>query len=211
MRRRFFLLEIILLFSLLNTPLLVLARNLGVHGQTYPILEQDFLEWIQTRLATLQQQGQLHILQQQWVKEVAKHADRPTPVAGLTTTSVARTWRWDPSIKVSTSIQDPNGEILIPAGTLVNPLERVSLRQDLVFYNSDDPKQVQWAQTIDTQKKGEEKLILVQGSVSSQTKRFQKPVYFDQEGRLTRRFHIQHVPAIVTQEGLHLRIREVPV
>jgi conjugal transfer pilus assembly protein TraW len=211
MKRFLFLIEILLLVTLLSIPLTVMARNLGVHGQTYPILEQDFLEWIQARLTTLQQQGQLHILQQQWVKEVAKHADRPTPVAGITTTSVPRTWSWNPSIQVSTSIQDPNGAVLIPAGTIVNPLNLISLRHDLVFYNGDDPKQVQWAQKIDTQQKGEEKLILVQGSLSSQLMIFKKLIYFDQQGRLTRRFHIQHVPAIVTQEGLHLRVREVPV
>ena len=209
MRRRLFLIEIILLISLLGLPLMLMARNLGVQGQTYPILEQDFLQWIQTRLVTLQQQGQLHVLKQQWVKEAAKQADRPIPVAGITTTLVARTWRWDPSIQVSTTIRDTRGAVLVPAGTLVNPLNLISLRHDLVFYNGDDPKQVQWAQKIDTQKKGEEKLILVQGSVSSQTKIFQKPLYFDQQGRLTRRFHILHVPAIVTQEGLHLCIREV--
>ena len=209
MTRFFFLIEIILLCCLLVTPLTVMSSNLGVHGQTYPILEQDFLQWIQTRLATLQQQGQLQALQQQWMKEAAKHADRPTPVTGITTTSLARTWRWDPSIQVSTTLRDTRGAVLVPAGTLVNPLNLISLRHGLVFYNADDPKQVRWAQKIDAQEKGEEKLILVQGSILSQTKIFQKPLYFDQEGRLTRRFHISHVPAIVTQEGLHLRIREV--
>ena len=211
MIRRFFLIAVISLFLLLSVPFTVMARNLGVYGQTYPILEQDFLQWIQTRLATLQQQGQLQTLQQQWVKEATKHADRPTPVAGMTTTKFEKTWMWDPSIQVSTTLRDANGTVLIPAGTIINPLAIISLHHDLVFYNADDPKQVQWAQKIDTQQKGEEKLILVQGSVSSQTKIFQKPIYFDQEGRLITRFHIQHVPAIVIQEGLHLRIREVHV
>jgi conjugal transfer pilus assembly protein TraW len=36
-------------------------------------------------------------------------------------------------------------------------------------------------------------------------------VYFDQGGMLTKKLGIQHVPASVTQEDLHLRIEEVPL
>jgi conjugal transfer pilus assembly protein TraW len=35
------------------------------------------------------------------------------------------------------------------------------------------------------------------------------PVYFDQQGSLIRRFGIRQVPALVSQEGLRLRIDEV--
>lgn len=43
----------------------------------------------------------------------------------------------------------------------------------------------------------------------SEEKRFGKPVYFDQNGRLTTRFQIKHVPAMISQEGLKLIIREI--
>ncbi len=35
------------------------------------------------------------------------------------------------------------------------------------------------------------------------------PVYYDQQGTLTRRFGIRQVPALVSQEGSRLRIDEV--
>jgi conjugal transfer pilus assembly protein TraW len=35
------------------------------------------------------------------------------------------------------------------------------------------------------------------------------PVYYDQQGVLTRRLGIQQVPALVSQEGLRLRIDEM--
>jgi conjugal transfer pilus assembly protein TraW len=37
------------------------------------------------------------------------------------------------------------------------------------------------------------------------------PVYFDQQGLLIRRLGITQVPALVSQEGLHLRIDELEV
>ena len=37
------------------------------------------------------------------------------------------------------------------------------------------------------------------------------PVYYDQQGRLTRRLGIKQVPALVSQEGLRLRIDELVV
>jgi conjugal transfer pilus assembly protein TraW len=35
------------------------------------------------------------------------------------------------------------------------------------------------------------------------------PVYFDQSGLLTKKLGIHHVPALVTQEGMRLRIEEI--
>ena len=46
------------------------------------------------------------------------------------------------------------------------------------------------------------------GSVQSQLKQFHRPVYFDQQGRLTTYFKITHVPAVVTQKDLLLQVSE---
>jgi len=40
-------------------------------------------------------------------------------------------------------------------------------------------------------------------------KRWQIRVYYDQQGSLTRRLGITQVPALVSQEGLRLRIDEL--
>ena len=47
------------------------------------------------------------------------------------------------------------------------------------------------------------------GSVLDAEKQMQQPIYFDQAGKLTTRFGITHVPAVVMQEGLYLKITEV--
>ena len=55
------------------------------------------------------------------------------------------------------------------------------------------------------------KPILVGGSYLDLMKRWNKQVFYDQDGTLVRKFGITAVPAIVSQEGRRLRIDEVPV
>jgi len=56
---------------------------------------------------------------------------------------------------------------------------------------------------------GRVKPILVGGSYVGLMKSWGTPVFYDQEGTLVRKLGISAVPAIVSQEGLRLRIDEV--
>jgi conjugal transfer pilus assembly protein TraW len=185
------------------------AEVIGTYGDVYPIAEQDFLEFIQHRLATMQKTGQIAQLQKQLQTRGQQQAERPTPVSNITCTVNPKSWLFDPSITLPHDLKDANGRVFAKQGTRFNPLEQVHLSKTLLFYDADDPKQVKWAQTISQKLENKTKLILVKGSIAIEAQRFDRPAYFDQEGRLTARFIIQHTPAIVSQEGLRLRIQEV--
>ena len=175
----------------------------------YPITEQDFLEFIQHRLKTMQETGKISHLQKQLQDYSQQQAERPAPVLEITRTVTPKSWLFDPSITLPYDLKDVNGRIFAKQGTSFNPLEQVNLSKTLLFYDADDHEQVKWAQVTSQKFQGKTKLILVKGSITLEAKRFDKPVYFDQQGRLTNRFNIQHTPAIVSQEGLRLRIHEV--
>lgn len=196
------------LCSLLVIPL-AQARVLGTYGDTYPIAEQDFLAFIQHRLTVMKASGQLEQFQKQLQTNSQQHAERPTPVANITRTAIPRSWIFNPAITLPHDVKDSNGNVFAKKGTQFNPLEKVRLTKALLFFDSDDRKQVTWAQKLDRQLQGKTKLILVKGSIVQAGKQFQKPIFFDQQGRLTTRFTIQHTPALVIQEGLMLRIQEV--
>jgi len=51
-------------------------------------------------------------------------------------------------------------------------------------------------------------LVLVNGSVPDTEKTLRQIIYFDQAGKLASHFYIEHVPAIITQEGKQLKISE---
>ena len=58
---------------------------------------------------------------------------------------------------------------------------------------------------------GRVKPILVGGSYLDLMQSWHVPVYYDQQGLLTHRLGITQVPALVSQEGLRLRIDELAV
>ena len=52
------------------------------------------------------------------------------------------------------------------------------------------------------------KVILVNGDISEGVKAFGRPVYFDQQGTLVRRFGIENVPTIVHKRDGKIMVEE---
>jgi conjugal transfer pilus assembly protein TraW len=204
-------LHVITLVMLTSSSIVTHAANLGVIGHTYPIQEEDFLDFIKKHLTEMQTNGQLQQMQTLMNENVKKHIDRPLNLANVTRASQSRSWQFDPSVIVPNNLYDADGHLFAHAGSRVNPLTMITLHSSLVFFNGDDEAQVKWVLSLLKKHSNSLKLVLVNGSVSDQEKWFQLPIYFDQEGRLCHRFHIQHVPAIVKQEGDHLKISEVGI
>jgi conjugal transfer pilus assembly protein TraW len=182
-------------FLLAALPASLQARDYGQRGAVFPVIERDLLEQIHTRLAQMENSG-----------EIAR-VNRPEPVAGLTRASASRSWAFDPTITLAADIRGAKGELIHAAGTRVNPLDSVKLRSDLLFLDGDDPAQIAWALKQDANAK----LILVKGAPLELMKARQRRFYFDQGGSLVKHFGIRAVPATVEQQGRVLIITEQPV
>jgi conjugal transfer pilus assembly protein TraW len=189
----------------------VRAENLGTIGPTHPILEKNLLEVIMARLRAKEASGELKRHEQEARDRAAYAVNNPKPVDGLRTALAPRTYYFDPSFTLQSNVVDATGAVLFPAGTRKNPLEVVSLSKHLLFFDARDPGQVSRARELIERYQGKVKPILVGGSYMDLMKRWNKPVFYDQEGTLVRKFGIAAVPAIVSQEGQRLRIDEVPV
>jgi len=187
----------------------VQAQDLGVIGPNYEIKEVDFLSWIKDRLKMLQREGRFSQWEKRFEKNVMHHIDRPARGENITRAPSTHVFKYDPTIVIPYDIYGAHGEVLYRMGTKLNPLTRVSLRKPLIFFNSDDKEEVIWAINQDKNLNGEDKLILVQGSLFEQMKQWKRKIYFDQAGTLIHKLGIKHLPAIVTQEGTHLLIKEV--
>lgn len=198
-----FILIFCLFFSALSN-----AKDLGIVGEVYPVAEEDFVVFIKNKLQAMKGTKKYNELQNSLKSSVQEEVDRPPKVTGLSVTQTPKSFTVDPSIVLTEDLVNGNGQVIKPAGTRVNPLSRVKLRQALLFYNSDDPKQVSWAAEKTKQFHKNVKLILVGGGLKSQLEQFKRPVYFDQNGRLVSYFNITQVPAVVTQQGLSLLVKE---
>jgi len=187
----------------------VQAQDLGVIGPVYPIAEPSLLEVILAKLREAESTGLLARLQRDTQAKVKRGVEEPAPVAGITKTTRPRSFYYDPSIVVPYAITDAEGRVIVAPGTKVNPLDTVSLSKPLLFIDARDAAQIAHARKFLDERAGRVKLILTGGSYLDLMRRWKLPVFFDQQGSLTEKLGIRHVPAIVTQEGKRLRIDEL--
>lgn len=206
MSRRHFLL-------LLLAPLAMFARaeDLGTIGPAYVIEEPHLLTAIEQQLRAKEKSGELARLEADAKRRIVDAIEHPKPLPGIKRAERLRSFYFDPSIVVGENITDAKGNILVSAGTRQNPLTVVSLSKHLLFFDGTDVQQVARARELIARYEGRVKPILVAGSYLALMQRWQLPVYFDQQGALTRKLGITHVPALVSQEGLQLRIDELPL
>lgn len=180
-------------------------KDYGVVGTTFEILEEDLLEVIEKRLKKIEEEGSLQKHQQKIAKQAQEKIKRPKPVVGIQHTKEPRSFTYDPSITVPYDLKDHHGKVFHEKGTKINPLDYKSLTKPLVFIDGDDQLQVEWAivqQPIAL-------IILTNGSPFELMEKLDRPVYFDQEGALTKKLGIQQVPAKITQQDNHLLIEEI--
>jgi len=181
------------------------ARDYGQHGAVFPIVENDLLEQIRTRLAAMEKSGETARLNDELRRRTVARVNRPAPVAGLARAEAARRWTIDPTVTLGADIRGAKGELIHAAGTRINPLDSVALRSELVFLDGDDPEQLAWA----LGRKEQAKLILVKGAPLELMRARQRRFYFDQGGRLVAHFRIRAVPALVRQRGRQLEVSEI--
>ncbi|HDY7880605.1 type-F conjugative transfer system protein TraW [Vibrio vulnificus] len=200
------------------------GKELGQVAPVFPIGEIDMLEWIDHRLRQFEANGKLADMQEEFTERVKKSIENPPPVEGLTTTTNPRTFYADPSITIPKDIIIPTtGQVIAKAGTKVNPfdsrtwpkvdgkdvLPRFELSKVLVFFDARDAQQRRFASQYQNPKPI--KWILTGGSPNQMATLLDARIYFAQDGFLTERLSINHVPAIAYQEGTRWRIDEVDV
>ncbi len=199
------------LFAMLLLSLLPIARadDLGVVGPTYDIAEPDLLEVIQSRLYQMEKSGELAKKQDEYRGRVVGAIEKPKPVSGIKATAVKRTFYHDPTMVLDHDIRGEDGAILFARGLKVNPLDHVSIRDKLIFFDGRDRRQVFFAKQTMRKLKGAAKPIMVAGEPLNLMRDWKRRVFYDQGGALVRRLGIRQVPAVVAQDGKRLRVDEV--
>lgn len=178
-------------------------KDYGVKGHVFEIQEESMLDMIQDRLSQAESSGVLKKMQKQFQQKINARLLKPKAVGGISRTVEPQTFYFDPTYTQRKDIKDAQGNILVAAGTTVNPLEELNWGEPLIFIDGEDQEQIDWAV------KRQGKIVLVQGSVLEISDTISRAVYFDQGGSLTNKFGIKQTPAIVEQEGTKLKIEEV--
>ena len=183
------------------------SKDLGVRGATWPVIEPDLLEEIEARLVEMQRSGELARLETEARERARRKLEEPDPVPGIAPARKLHTRPFDPSIAVARDIRTPDGILIAPAGTRVNPLERMPLTRDLLFVDGRRDAEIAWALAHARPAK----IVLLAGRPLDLMRRHRRSFFFDTGGRLAARFGIAATPSLVGQEEARLRITEIPV
>ncbi len=185
------------------------AKYLGAYGAIYEIQEQDALEWIVQKLGALQASGALEQQQMKMKEQALSSIMRPKSVAGLRNTDKPRTTFQDLTLSVPYDILGLDGVVIHKRGARVNPLDLMHTPKALLFLDGEDKGQIEWALREYDNRNGLAKLVLVNGPIIELMQIHELSFFFDQSGRLVKKFNIEQVPAIVEQKGNRLMISEV--
>lgn len=188
------------------------AADLGTVGPAYSIGEPDMLVDLKRVLQAKLRSGELDRIKAEAIARARRRVETPMPVPGLQKVTEARTWQFDPSVRFDDPVLNAEGRVVVPAGALANPLQVVSMSAAWLLFDGRDPAQVALARRqLVAFDRGQRaiKPILVGGSPMQLSKAWQRPVYFDQFGRISKRLGLTAVPALVSQDGLTLRVQEM--
>lgn len=185
--------------------------DLGKFGPTYPISETPMFGDVKERADKVD-----------WASmkdgAVQRFADRLKFVS-LPRRAETRERLFDPSIVLSQDIKIPDGTMIAPSGTIVNPLKHVSLSKTVIIFNGTDPQQIEYVKAeINAPRNKDRGMILITTEFDRKAgelkgldnimKSLKRTVFLLQED-FARRFALQTVPAKIVQEGLNLKITEV--
>src|SRR3546814_17831651 len=109
------------------------ARNFGVEGQAFPIIEPDLLATIESRLRRAESSGELARMNEVFARRVEAKVRRPDPVGGITPARAARSWDYDPTALIEPEIRHQKGNLIAAAGRRTHPTAFVAISPDPVF------------------------------------------------------------------------------
>lgn len=181
------------------------AESLGVYGKTYQIKEADAIETFkkaaQKKLANGGQEKMLKDAQDRYLASI----NNIEPPPGITAVKQASVRFVDVSERVQESIKDTKGNVIVAAGTVINPLAVKPLTKKLFFIDAKDIKQLAY---VKANANPRDKVIAMGGSVLAASEYLKRHVYMDKNG-LYARMKVRAVPSVVSQVGVELKIEEL--
>ncbi len=187
--------------SLIIVFLLIITNGLVAnHGQTFEIEETPIFQSFKKENFLNNEK-----MQRSQSKQILSYLVSPPPVPGINEAKEYKRFYYDPIYQVREDITGLNGEIIAQKGQIINPLEKIESLQDLIFFDGDNPKHIQWAE-----KHTSSKWILVKGSPIDVEEITNHETFFDQMGMICTKFGVEHIPAKISKEENRILIEEVP-
>ena len=178
-----------------------------MRGAVWPVAEPDLLTEIEKRLEAMKASGVLARMRRESLRRARERVEAPPRVSGIHPARFIRIRRFDPSVTIERDIIAHDGKLIAARGTRINPLEKHPLTRDLLFIDGTRQVEVAWA--IAREKPSV--IVLLAGRPLDLMRTHGRAFFFDQGGRLARRFGLLATPSLVAADGDFLRITEIPL
>ncbi|ADU66210.1 putative cytoplasmic protein [Desulfurispirillum indicum S5] len=185
------------------------VHDLGSHGQVYEIAEENALNAIMQRASEVDWDSHFD---EEKMKRMIRDYRPPTLTRTIPTATTESVLAVDMTFTLPFDIPDGRGGILYGAGYQFNPLEYLtSPLEPIVLINADDDDQVRWY--VQSEYPGTyHYLLLTQGSHWIFHEEYSDlritPYYANDE--FLEKFQVTAVPAVITQEDLHMSVHQFP-
>ncbi|HWP91768.1 MAG TPA: hypothetical protein VNN20_06190 [Thermodesulfobacteriota bacterium] len=173
-------------------------KDLGVYGKLYPIEEVDLLAYIQERAR--------EVNPEELNKKMREDFERSLEVSlNIPEAKEVRTRYVDPSIIVTSPVYDHKGHVIASSGS-INPLEKLQLTNTIVALKESQ------TEIIPQLKKSHKNLLvlLTDGNLPRAAEKIGQMVYKG-DSHILERLGVERVPSVITQEGVRLKVEEIPV
>jgi conjugal transfer pilus assembly protein TraW len=174
-------------------------KDYGKSGVTYEISEENIFEVIKARLKSPLYQKRITSVMTK-IREKIYRLERYDGL--LKETKEEKSYLIEPSITLEKDIVDHNGNVIFEKGSTFNASDYVPLTGRYIFIDGNNEMHVQHAING-----GFRKIIIASGNLMELSKKFSHRFYF-LDDTLIDRLQLTHVPAILEQDGRHLRVTE---
>lgn len=180
-----------------------MVKILPTVGATYAIAEKDGLTEIEDRAKAID-----------WSKTLPKVSQvkkfRPSNLGTVPRAKAGRIFLVDMTYTLGRDIPDGKGGILYPKGYQINPFDTVPFDMTLVLINGDDRNQIEWLVSSSLLNDSKTRIMATGGSSRELAEKFNRPVSYADD-RVTKRFRVEAVPAIIQAQGKLIKVEEVKI
>lgn len=192
--------KIALIVGVLAFSAAVSAKDMGVQGNAWPIIELDVRQMMVESAAKTDWTKAQDAVKESAREYIDRLPKRQLPISEKTVTA----WM-DPSVEMPQDIQapieQPNGmlawQVIIPKGTRVNPLHQFRPVTAMFFFDGADERQFKLVQEVFSKEK--ERITFVEsgaGSLKVSSEALGVPVFHANDALISR-FQVKYLPSMV--------------
>ncbi|HHL35550.1 MAG TPA: hypothetical protein ENJ30_14420 [Desulfobulbaceae bacterium] len=191
----------ILVFAVLvGGPAFGAVKNLGVVGETYPVIEPDVVAELKEEAARKNRFGDNEFLERMKTYQ-------PEDIHHLPRATMDRTFLVDMTYTLDRDLLDGDGKVIYPKGFTFNPLDYLSFSGGMLVIDGNDPVQVKWFKKTPYANNHRVRLLLSDGHAYELIKQLKRSVFYLTD-EIAGRLHLSAVPALIIQKGDRLQVRE---